>query len=187
MLRATPNMKVYRPADTVETIEAGNSPLQDRTTPSVWRSAAEPARRAHEHTARNLTAQGAYVLAEAVGKRQVILMATGSEVEIALAARALLQADGIGTRVVSSPAWSFSPRRMPGFAAASAARACPRRGSRRACARVGMRFCRAKAAGRKGGIRGHVGFWASAPDKVLYEKFGITAANVATQARALLK
>jgi hypothetical protein len=60
-----------------------------------------------EHKTKNLTAQGAYVLADAEGKRQAILMATGSEVAIAMAARDLLQAEGIGTRVVSMPCWEL--------------------------------------------------------------------------------
>ena len=65
--------------------------------------APEPANRAPEHKNKNLTAQGGYVLADAEGKRQAIIMATGSEVAVALAARDLLQAEGIGTRVVSMP------------------------------------------------------------------------------------
>jgi transketolase len=56
-----------------------------------------------DHKLKNMTAQGAYVLAEAESKRQAIIMATGSEVEIALAARDLLESEGIGTRVVSMP------------------------------------------------------------------------------------
>jgi transketolase len=189
MLRATPNMKVYRPADTVETIEAWELALQDRTTPSVLALSRQnlPVVRT-EHTARNLTAQGAYVLAEAEGKRQVILMATGSEVEIALAARALLQAEGIGTRVVSVPCMELFAaqdskvrRRVlpPG----------PVRVAVEAGVRQGWDALLLGEGGRaeKAAFVGMSGFGASAPDKVLYEKFGITAANVAAQARALLK
>ena len=60
-----------------------------------------------EHKTANLVEKGAYVLADAEGKRRAILMATGSEVEIALAARDILQAEGIGTRVVSMPCWEL--------------------------------------------------------------------------------
>ena len=108
MLRASPNLMVFRPADTVETAEAWEIALTSKTTPSVLaltRQNLPTVRTAHTGT--NLTARGAYVLAEATGKRQAILMATGSEVEIALAARAALEAEGIGTRVVSMPCWEL--------------------------------------------------------------------------------
>jgi transketolase len=106
--RATPNMRVFRPADLTETAEAWELALSSRTTPSVLalsRQNLTPVRRTF--TGRNMVARGAYVLAEATAKRRAILMATGSEVEIALAARDLLEADGIGTRVVSMPCWEL--------------------------------------------------------------------------------
>src|SRR5690606_26063084 len=93
-----------RPADVVETAEAWELALTTKETPSVLALSRQnlPTVRT-DHRTRNMTAQGAYVLAEAEGRRQALLIATGSEVEIALAARDLLQADGIGTRVVSMP------------------------------------------------------------------------------------
>ena len=89
MLRATPNTLVFRPADTVETAEAWEVALGQKSTPSVLALSRQnlPTVRT-EHKTANLTSRGAYVLAEATGKRQVILMATGSEVEIAIAAKA---------------------------------------------------------------------------------------------------
>ncbi|MEM8843326.1 MAG: transketolase, partial [Pseudomonadota bacterium] len=103
MLRATPNLTVYRPADTVETAEAWELALTG-TGPSVLSLTRQgvPAVRTR-HTNKNLSAQGAYVLAEADNKRRAILIATGSEVSIAIEAKALLEAEGIGTRVVSMP------------------------------------------------------------------------------------
>ena len=102
--RATPNTYVFRPADTVETAEAWEIALTSKKTPSVLSLTRQglPTVRL-EHKNKNLTEQGAYVLADAEGKRQVILIATGSEVEIALKARDILQEQGIGTRVVSMP------------------------------------------------------------------------------------
>ncbi|MEM6375777.1 MAG: transketolase, partial [Pseudomonadota bacterium] len=102
--RATPNTLVFRPCDTVETAEAWELALTSKTTPSVLsltRQGLPTLRR--DHRQRNMVAQGAYVLAEAEGKRQAILLATGSEVSIAMDAREALQAQGIGTRVVSMP------------------------------------------------------------------------------------
>ncbi|VAW05987.1 Transketolase, partial [hydrothermal vent metagenome] len=95
--RATPNTYVFRPCDTVETAEAWEIALTTKETPSVLSLTRQglPTLRL-EHKNNNLTAKGAYVLAEADGKRQAILIATGSEVEIAMKARDLLQANGIG-------------------------------------------------------------------------------------------
>ena len=106
MLRATPNHLVIRPADMVETAEAWEIALTQKTTSGDPRPLSRqglPALR-RENKSKNLVAQGAYVLAEAEAKqRRVILMASGSEVSIAMEAKALLEADGIGARVVSMP------------------------------------------------------------------------------------
>ncbi len=188
MLRATPNLLVFRPADTVETAEAWELALTAAKTPSILALSRQnlPTVRT-AHTGRNLTAQGAYILAEAQAKRQVILMASGSEVEIALAARAALESDGIGTRVVSVPCMelfaqqdeAYRKRVLPAGPVRIAIEAGVRQGWDRLL--LGERGREGKSA-----FVGMTGFGASAPDKVLYEKFGITAANAAAQARALL-
>ncbi|NCO86231.1 MAG: transketolase [Rhodobacterales bacterium] len=189
MLRATPNLHVFRPADTVETAEAWEIALTAKTTPSVLalsRQNLPTVRRSH--TARNLTAQGAYVLAEAVAKRQAILMATGSEVEVALAARDLLEAEGIGTRVVSVPCMelfaaqdeAYRKRVLPAGPVRVAIEAGVRQGWDALL--LGERGREAKA-----GFVGMEGFGASAPSDVLYEKFGITAADTAARVKALLQ
>lgn len=186
--RATPNTYVLRPADTVETAEAWEIALSSKKTPSVLSLTRQglPTVRL-EHKNKNLTEQGAYVLADAEGKRQVILIATGSEVEIALKARDLLQAEGIGTRVVSMPCMEL-------FAAQD--EAYRRRVLPAGPVRVGV-----EAAVRQGWDRwltGERGKWnkadfvgmdrfgASAPAEELFEKFDITPQNVADKAKALL-
>jgi transketolase len=139
------------------------------------------------HTNENLVARGAYVLAEAVGKRQVILIATGSEVEIALAARDLLQEAGIGTRVVSMPCMelfatqdeAYRRRILPAGPVRVGIEAGVRRGWDRWL--LGERG----RAGREAFV-GMSSFGASAPAEVLYEKFGITAAATVAAAKALL-
>jgi len=186
--RATPNTYVFRPADAVETAEAWEIAFTSKTTPSVLSLTRQglPTVRL-EHKNNNLTEKGAYVLADAEGKRQVILIATGSEVHVALAARDLLQAEGIGTRVVSMPCMelfaaqdeAYRKRVLPGGAV-----------------RVGV-----EAGMRQGwdqwlfGERGKYGkadfvgmdrFGASAPAEELFERFGFTAENVAQKAKALL-
>ncbi|MCA0920033.1 transketolase [Pseudooceanicola nanhaiensis] len=188
MLRATPNTLVFRPADTVETAEAWEIALTQKGTPSVLSLTRQnlPTVRV-EHKQKNLVAQGGYILAEAEGKRQVILLATGSEVEIALAARDMLQAEGIGTRVVSMPCMelfaqqdeSYRKRVLPAGAVRVAVEAGVRQGWDRWL--LGERGREAKS-----DFVGMDSFGASAPAEVLYEKFGITAANVAEKAKALL-
>ena len=186
--RATPNTHVFRPADLVETAEAWELAFSAKTTPSVLalsRQNLPTVRKTHTNT--NLTAKGAYVLAEAVGKRQVILMATGSEVEIALAARELLQTGGIGTRVVSMPCMEL-------FAAQDEAYrrkilpAGPVRVAIEAGVRMGWDRWLLGERGRDGkcDFVGMSGFGASAPIDRLYREFGITAENAAAKARALL-
>ncbi|MBO6854885.1 MAG: transketolase [Marivivens sp.] len=188
LLRATPNTLVFRPADTVETAEAWEVALQQTSTPSVLALSRQnlPTVRS-EHKNNNLVSKGAYVLAEAEGKRQVILIATGSEVSIALAAREKLQAEGIGTRVVSMPCMElfaqqdekYRKRILPGGAVRIGIEAAVQQGWDRWL--LGERGREAKAA-----FIGMDSFGASAPDTVLYEKFSITADAAATKAKELL-
>ena len=140
-----------------------------------------------EHKANNLTARGAYVLADAEGKRQAILMATGTEVSVAMAARDLLQAEGIGTRVVSMPCMelfaaqdaAYRKRVLPGGPVRVAVEAGVRQGWDQWL--LGERGREAKA-----GFVGMEGFGASAPAGDLYSHFGITAEAIAEKVRALL-
>lgn len=188
MLRATPNMLVFRPADAVETAEAWEVALSQSSTPSVLALSRQgvPTVRT-EHKTKNLTAQGAYVLAEAEGKRQVILMATGSEVSVALAAREALQAEGIGTRVVSMPCWelfaqqdeAYRKRVLPGGPVRVAVEAAVRLGWDQWL--LGERGREAKA-----GFVGMSDFGASAPAGDLFRHFGITAEAVSEKAKSLL-
>jgi transketolase len=187
--RATPNTLVFRPADAVETAEAWEVALRQTGTPSVMSLTRQglPTLRT-EHKNANLTEKGAYVLAEAEGKRQAILIATGSEVAIAMEARETLQAEGIGVRVVSMPSMelfaaqdeSYRRRVLPAGPVRVGVEAAVRAGGWDRWL-LGERGREAKA-----DFVGMTGFGASAPAEVLYEKFGITAANVADKVRALL-
>jgi transketolase len=186
--RATPNTWVFRPADLVETAEAWELALSSKTTPSVLalsRQNLPAVRKVHTNT--NMVAKGGYILEEATGKRQVILMATGSEVEIALKARELLQADGIGTRVVSMPCWELFEEQD----AAWRRRVLPP-GPVRVAVEAGIRFGWDRwlfgEGGRreKSGFIGMHGFGASAPAERLYAEMGITAEATAARAKSLL-
>jgi len=189
MSRATPNTWVFRPCDTVETAEAWELALSTKETPSVLSLTRQgvPTLRL-EHKTKNLTSQGAYVLADAVGKRQAILMATGSEVAIAMQARDLLQAKDIGTRVVSMPCWelfeaqdeSYRKRVLPG---GQAVRVGIEAGVRTGWDRW---LCGERGREARAGFVGMDSFGASAPAGTLYEKFGITAEAVAEKVQSLL-
>jgi transketolase len=186
--RATPNTWTFRPADLVETAEAWELALTAERTPSVLALSRQnlPTVRT-KHTGKNLTAQGAYVLREAEGKRRAILMATGSEVEIALKARDLLQAEGIGTRVVSMPCMelftaqdeAYRKRVLPAGPVRVAIEAAVRQPWDRFL--LGERGREAKSA-----FVGMESFGASAPAERLYQEFGITAEDVAAKVKALL-
>jgi len=186
--RATPNTYVFRPADTVETAEAWEIALTAKETPSVLSLTRQglPTVRT-EHKNNNMVEKGAYVLADAVGKRQVILIATGSEVSVAMAAREALQAEGIGTRVVSMPCMelfaaqddAYRKRILPGGAVRVGVEAGVRQGWDQWL--LGERGKFGKAA-----FVGMDRFGASAPADQLFEKFGITSDAVAAAAKQML-
>jgi len=103
-LRAMPGLLFFRPADAVEVAECWQLALQAVNQPSalVMTRESVPAVR-YQHSEQNLSARGAYLLAEAEGEPRVTILATGSEVWVALEARKLLQVQGVPTRVVSMP------------------------------------------------------------------------------------
>ena len=179
---------VFRPADTVETAEAWEVALTAKTTPSTLALSRQglPTVRT-EHKTKNLTAQGAYVLAEAEGKRRAILLATGSEVAIALEARELLQAEGIGTRVVSMPCWELFAQQEESYRK----RVLPA-GPVRVAVEAGMRLgwdqwlLGERGREAKSAFVGMDSFGASAPAGDLYRHFGITAEAVADKVKSLL-
>jgi transketolase len=187
--RATPNTHVFRPADTVETAEAWELALQSTQTPSVLSLTrqAVPLLRT-EHKFRNLTAQGAYILAEAEAERRAILIATGSEVSIAIEARRLLEAEGIGTRVVSMPCMELFAEQDEAYRR-KVLPAGPVRVGIEAATRAGgwdRWLLGERGRDSKAAFIGMTGFGASAPAEILYEKFGITAEATAARVRELL-
>ena len=188
MLRATPNIHVYRPCDTIETAEAWELALTSTRTPAVLALSRQnlPTLR-REHKIRNLTAQGAYVLAEAEGKRQALLMASGSEVEIAMVARDMLQEKGIGTRVVSFPCWELFEEQPEAYR-----RKVLPAGPVRVAVEAGIRFgwdrwlYGERGRREKSGFIGMHDFGASAPASDIYEARGITAHAVVAKVMSLM-
>jgi transketolase len=168
-LRAMPNVHVYRPADTMETAECWELAVRRHDGPSllVLTRQALPALRFD--AAENLSGRGGYVLAEAEGPRQATLIATGSEVCLAMDARAKLAAEGIQTAVVSLPCWELFEAQDAGYRFSVLGDVF----------RVGIEAAGAfgweKWLGPDGVFIGMSGFGASAPADVLYKYYGITA------------
>jgi transketolase len=176
-LRAIPNLLVFRPGDAVESAEAWDCALQAQASPSVLclsRQALPAFRDAPGNT--NLVALGAYVVVEPDGGRDVTLIATGSEVSIAIDAAKLLAEDNVRAAVVSAPCFDLF-RRQPDQYRADVLGQVPRVGIEAAIEGDWARWL-----GDLGEFVGMKGFGASAPAETLYRQFGITAEAAATAA-----
>jgi transketolase len=182
-LRALPNFNVYRPADAVETAECWALALASEKTPSamVLTRQGLPALRT-EHNPKNLCARGAYVLAEAEGgERRATLLATGSEVGIAIEARRRLQQDGVPTAVVSMPCWELFEAQDDAYR-----RQVLGDGGVRVAIEAAVRLGWERYLGADGAFVGMTGFGGSAPAGQLFEHFGITAEAAVAAAQAKL-
>ncbi len=177
-LRAIPNLLVFRPADAVETAEAWDCALRAETSPSVLCLSRQALPAFRDDPAQgNRVAQGAYVVVEPDGRRDVTLIATGSEVSIALQAAKSLAEEGIRAAVVSAPCFELF-RKQPRDDQAKVLGHAPRVGVEAAVEGDWARWL-----GNDGEFVGMSGFGASAPADVLYREFGITPAAVADAAR----
>lgn len=181
-LRAMPNMWVMRPADAVEAAECWELALQHQDGPvsMIFARQALPLVRT-AHTPDNLTRRGAYVLHEAAcGPRQVTLLATGSEVLLAVQARQQLEAAGIGTAVVSMPCWELFNVQDVAY----------RRSVLGSGIRIGIEAAVRQGwdayLGIDGGFVGMIGFGASGPADELYKLFNITPEAVVEEAHRQL-
>jgi transketolase len=181
-LRAIPNLLVFRPADAVETAECWALALAQSVSPSVLSLTRQgvPTLRG-EYTEENKCARGAYVLAEADGERRVSLLATGSEVSLAMEAREKLQAQGIATAVVSMPCWELFAEQDDAYRDQVLGAGTVRIGIEAAVDQGWHRHL-----GENGAFVGMKSFGASAPAGALYKHFGITAEAVVEKAKARL-
>lgn len=183
-LRAMPNMWVMRPADAVEAAECWELAVAHDTGPvsMVFARQALPLVRVR-HTPDNLCARGGYVLHEAAcGPRLVTLLATGSEVALIVAARSVLEAQGVGTAVVSLPCWELFEQQEPDYRDRVLGSTDGVRLAVEAACRMGWDAY----LGARGGFVGMKGFGASGPADVLYQLFGITPEAVVAEAQRLL-
>jgi transketolase len=181
-LRAIPNLNVFRPADAVEVAECWKLALLAQKTPSVLALSRQKVPAVRTSVAgENLSARGAYQLAGAGRPAQVTIFASGSEVAVAMGARDLLEADGIGARVVSTPCWELFEAQPADYQAAVIGETAVR-----VAVEAGVRQGWERFIGEQGVFVGMSGFGASAPAEALYKHFGITPAAVAAAAKLRL-
>jgi transketolase len=180
-LRAIPNLLVFRPCDPVETMECYEVALATTTGPSLLSLCRQNLPTVRSDAAENKSAKGAYVLAEAEGKRQVTLIATGSEVELALEARDLLKAKGVAAAVVSMPCWELFDRQEGSYR-----KSVLGEGTVKIAVEAASTFGWERYVGPEGAVVGLQSFGVSAPAEQAYQHLGITAEAVAEAALARL-
>jgi transketolase len=181
-LRAMPNLLVTRPADTIETAECWQIALSNDEGPTILALTRQkvPTVR-QEPSSENLSERGAYILSPAQREREVTLIASGSEVAIALEAQTRLQADGIATAVISMPCWELFARQSDHYRDEVLGP-----GSLRVAIEAAASLGWERWIGPEGGFVGMTGFGASAPYQDLYAHFGITPAAVVEAVKSRL-
>jgi transketolase len=179
-LRAMPNVWMMRPGDAIETAECWQLALENTHGPSVLALSRQNLPQLRLEASENKSAKGAYVLADSPGAR-VVLMATGSELHIAAAARDLLDAKGIATRLVSMPCWELFEKQTDAYRES----VLPS-GTFKASVEAGVTLGWERYVGRGGLIFGIDRFGASAPADRLYQEFGFTANAIADRIAAAL-
>jgi transketolase len=183
-LRAIPNVTVIRPADANETAEAWKFAIKHTNGPVVFaltRQKLPCFDRKILSSAEHLH-KGAYVLKETPENPDIILMASGSEVDLILRASEKLESEGIKVRVVSFPSWEIFDQQTDDYKKT----VFPENVKARIAVEAGVRQGWEKYIGEKGDIICMNSFGASAPDKVLFEKFGFTVENIVNKAKKLL-
>ena len=179
-LRAIPNLNVFRPGDVVETAECWELAMADPTTPSVLaltRQGLEQFRT--EHVSENLCARGGYIVGDAGG--DAAILASGSEVGLAIEAQANLKAEGISARVVSMPCWRLFDQQPEAYQESVLGDLKAYVGVEAAIRQGWDRYI-----GRDGGFVGMDSFGASGPGGAVYKHFGITAEAVAAEVKSKL-
>ncbi len=181
--RAMPNILTFRPCDVVETAEAWEIALTEENMPSILTLTRQGLPLLRESAVENLTAKGGYVISDvAKGKtRQATLIATGSEVSMAIEAQNVLNQKGIDVAVVSMPCTELFDKQTPQYQD-EVLGDCPR-----IAIEAGSKFGWEKYTGLRGDIIGMDGFGASGPADKLFEYFGITTEEIVESVENLIK
>ncbi|MCZ0962831.1 transketolase [Paracoccus benzoatiresistens] len=179
-LRAIPNLTVLRPADTVETLEAWDIAIRNRHVPSLLALSRQDVPQLRlEAGDENLTAKGAYVIRQFGEGRDVTLIATGTEVQLAVQAAEALHADGLNVAVVSMPSWELFDAQPEEYRKATLGDAP------RIAVEAAGKFGWTRYVASEDDVIGMNGFGASAPIDRLYQEFGITTDAIVARAKAL--
>jgi transketolase len=186
-LRAIPNLKVFRPADGVETVECWELALKDSRRPSLIAFSRQdvPTLRVN-HVSENLSAKGAYEL-EGDADARVTFLATGTEVSLAVEARAKLKAEGIASRVVSMPSWTLFEEQPEDYRRKVLGPGTVKVAIEAAVREGWDRYIGSELLGTAGAFVGMHSFGSSGPWKDVYAKFGITADAAVEAAKKLLQ
>jgi transketolase len=179
-LRAMPNLWVFRPADAVEMMEAYELSLARTDGPSLFSLSRQTLPTVRRDASVNLTAKGGYVLEEATGERKVTLIATGSEVAIALAARDLLQAENIGAAVISMPCTELFDGQSKEYKASVLGSGL------KIAVEAAATYGWERYVGLEGIVIGLPSFGASGPAEKVYAHFGITPDAIFQAAKAAI-
>jgi transketolase len=183
--RAIPNLTLIRPGDAAETAESWRAAIENTKGPTALiftRQKVPTLKRAELAPASHLQ-MGAYTLWESKSQPDVIVIGTGSELSLALEAGKRLAAEGVATRVVSMPSWELFDAQSHAYRE----QVLPSHIRARVAVEAGGVFGWERYVGLDGATVGMTGYGASAPDTVLYEKFGITIDAVVAKAHELLK
>ena len=172
-LRAIPNLLVFRPADTIETAECWELALQAKDSPSVLALTRQGLPTIRKAGPENLSAYGAYIMVPADSERQVTLLASGSEVHVAMEAQKMLREEGISAAVVSVPCWELFEQQPPHYRDEVLGPGTLHIAIEAACPFGWERWIESG-----GGFVGMRSFGASAPAKDLFKKFNVTAEAV---------
>ena len=183
-LRVIPRITVIRPADANETVQAWKTAVEHKGGPVVlvFTRQGLPILDQEKYGKATNLAKGAYVLSEASGNPDLILMATGSEVSLIMDAQAKLEAEGISTRVVSFPSWELFEKQDAEYKESVFPKAYRKRLAVEMASPMGWH----KYTTDEGDMLGMETFGESAPAEELYKHFGFTVDNVVKRAKALL-
>ena len=184
-LRAVPNLTIIRPADAAETVEAWRAALENNGGPTalVFTRQELPLLERSAHAPAAMLRRGGYVLWESAENPEVIIIGTGSETHLALAAGKALSTEGIRARVVALPSWKLFDQQPKKYRDT----VLPPAVTIRMAVEAGIKLGWEHYVGLDGAVVGMEGFGASAPAPVLYEKFGITVAAIVQTAKGLLR
>ena len=180
-LRLIPNLEVFRPCDTIETAECWELALRNQETPSVLALSRQNLPQLRRDADENRCARGGYLLQAAKAARRVVIVATGSEVEIAVATADMLEKESIGADVVSLPSWSRFMAQDADYRGALLPR-----DALIVSVEAGATFGWEAITGLDGLRFGVDSFGLSAPASEIYEYFGLTADHIAPKIKAAL-